>query len=204
MRITLGNQLHESYIHEVDSDLIEHLVNLQTNDITNMKKKRDCVQYRVSPTDVFPRYTEGEKVEYLFEVSTEGHVTNIANIITSKPRVVNIETPRKKTDFDRVTIEQLHRIHNSFNLQRTKGGLDQMYIKSNIRCYNFEYNTYQWTIEFNELYGNPYKYLDNVDILYFTDKPKSQCIIYGPYDVPLSTVKGLLQVVIPSIYKVKK
>lgn len=203
VRITMGCQLHDLYIHSVDSNLIEQLVQLQPDEETNMKQKQNRVQYKVSATDVFPRYQEGEQIEYIFEVSADGYVTNIMNIICNRPRVVNVETPRKKTDFDRVKVEYVKTLRNRFNLQRNQSGLDQMFIKSNIRSYEFTYDTKQWIIEFNDLYGNPSKSVDNKDMLYFIDSPKSQCIIYGPYDVSFPTIKKLLQVLIPSIYKIK-
>lgn len=201
MRITMGNQLHDLYIHPTDSCLIEQVVQLQTNE--PFKNKLNCIQYKVSPTDVFPRYQEGEQVEYLFEVSADGYVTNVMNISLDKSRVINITTPRKKTDFDRVKVDKIKTLHNQFNLQRNKCGLDQIYLKSNIRYYKVEYDTNDWFIEFNDLYGNPYKFVDDKDMLYFIDPPKCQCIIYGPSDIPFSTVKKFLQVILPSNYKLK-
>lgn len=203
VRITLGSQLHDLYIHSIDSNLIEEFVQLQPDDETNMTTQSDYIQYRVSATDVFPRYQEGEQIEYLFEVSADGYVTNIMYIIMNRPRVVHIDTPRKKTDFDRAKVEYIRILKNRFNLQRNQTGVDQMYIKSNTRSYKFKYDDKEWVIEFNNLHGNPYKFIDDKNMLYFTDPPKSQCIIYGPYDISFPTVKKLIQAIIPSIYKIK-
>lgn len=201
MRITFGNQLHDSYIHQNDAELIEKLAELQPIE-KSKNPKLDYIQYVVSSAVVYPRYTEGYKIEYFFNVSSDGFITNQMNVMTSKSRVIHINTPRKRTDFDRVTIEQIDVKYNHFNLQRNSG-IDEMYIKSKFRHYDFQFDNHGWKLEFNELYGNPSRYVDDTEYLYFLDKPKTQCTLYGPYNISLPTVKNLLAIILPTIYKIK-
>lgn len=200
-RITFGNQLHGFYISETDSKLIEDLVRLPpSNKIED--SSADCIEYIVSPVNIYPRNTDGVKSEYLFRVSTDGDITNIIHYHIARSRVINIETPRKRTDFDRVTVERIDCKLNAFNLQQNNS-LEQVYVKSGSRVYEFIYDNFTWYIKFNYLYGNPHRFVDDNEYLHFIDKPKYQCTLYGPIHVPYHTVKKLVTAILPSIYKVK-